>query len=317
MLSFSTVSIVIVLTLLLFNYFIYDVFISNPLSAIPGPKIFALSSWRLALEDWRGTRTTTIYALHLKYGPVVRVGPNEVSFNNLSALRTIYGAGSGFERTNWYRCFDVYGKMNLFSFSSVRAHAERKRLMAQIYSKSNMMSGSTAMMVEEKVRQYLELIENEPKEAREIFKSLHYFSLDSISYFLYGEQRGTKALTGNLRDRALLDDILSEGRQKVSWFSVHLPAFTDWVYSRTGLWEQIVSILRLAPVSKANLAFSGIRTRGLENFYVFKAAPADEKNVAAAEFETIMSRLWKVHQSQKGDGEGLDDLEIASECSDQ
>lgn len=69
-------------------------------------------------EDWKGTRTTRIHKLHLEYGPVVRVGPNEVSFNHQAGLRTIYGAGSKFETTEFYRMFDFYGRQNLPTFSS-------------------------------------------------------------------------------------------------------------------------------------------------------------------------------------------------------
>jgi hypothetical protein len=60
----------------------------SPLSSIPGPKLYAFTKWRLARDDW-GQRTRTIHALHKKYGPVVRIGPNEVYFNSVSALRTI------------------------------------------------------------------------------------------------------------------------------------------------------------------------------------------------------------------------------------
>src|ERR1700759_937169 len=79
--------------------FIFEPLFLSPLSRIPGPKLFAWTKWRLAYEEWRGTRTIKINELHQKYGPVVRIGPSEISFNSLSALKMIYGAGSGFERT--------------------------------------------------------------------------------------------------------------------------------------------------------------------------------------------------------------------------
>ena len=113
----------------------------NPKSKIPGPKSYALTKLRLALEDFQGTRTRTIHALHQKYGPIVRVGPNEIHFNSLNALRTIYGAGSGFERTWFYRMFDAYGRQNLFTFHSVKEHSDRKKLVANAYSKSLMLKG--------------------------------------------------------------------------------------------------------------------------------------------------------------------------------
>lgn len=91
--------------------------IVSPLRPVPGPKFFALTRWRLAYEDYRGTRTRCINNLHKQYGDVVRVGPNELSFNSLSALKSIYGAGSGFQRDKFYRMFDAYGRQVMFSFA--------------------------------------------------------------------------------------------------------------------------------------------------------------------------------------------------------
>jgi len=136
-------------------HFVIEPLYLNPKSKIPGPKLYALTKWRLALDDYTGSRTRAIHALHLKYGPIIRIGPDELHCNNLNALRTIYGAGSGFERTWFYRMFDVYGKQNLFTFHTVKEHSERKKLVANAYSKSLMLKGPAAQMVQEKVSQYM------------------------------------------------------------------------------------------------------------------------------------------------------------------
>lgn len=100
---FQLVILAIGISIAIFRY------LADPLRPIPGPKHYRISRWRLAIDDFRACRTRTIHSLHAKYGPVVRVGPSEISFASLSALRQIYGAGSGFERTDFYRMFDVYG----------------------------------------------------------------------------------------------------------------------------------------------------------------------------------------------------------------
>src|SRR5438876_209683 len=86
--------------------FIYGYLNKSSLRNIPGPTSFAITRYRLALEAWKARSIRTIHELHHRYGPVVRVGPAQVSFNSLSALRQIYGAGSGFERTAFYKMFD-------------------------------------------------------------------------------------------------------------------------------------------------------------------------------------------------------------------
>ena len=303
----------VAVVLLILTFFclsrLIETILIDSLGKIPGPKAFALTEWRLAYEDWTGRRTRTIDALHRKYGPVVRIGPKEIAFNSLTALRTIYGAGSGFERTTFYRMFDVYGRQNLFTFSSVKAHGERKKLLAHAYSKSVMLKGSIAALVEQKVQDYLALIERADGRPVETFSTLHYFSIDAITDFVYGKHGKTAAVNGS-EDRALLNDILDHSRRRLSWFAVHFPAFTKWMYSQTGQVEKILK--PLLPMQKPS-TYTGIRAHALKAWLSFKAASPEVKAEAAAQ-GAIMARLWKHHQSQKEGG--LTDMDIASECAD-
>ncbi|KAF2094960.1 cytochrome P450 [Rhizodiscina lignyota] len=278
------------------------------LAKIPGPRIFALTSWRLAIEDFKGSRTRKIQEIHVKYGPVVRIGPREVSFNSLSALRKIYGAGSGFERTDFYRMFDVYGKENMFTFGPVQQHAERKKMLSHAYSKSSMIKGEQAAMIQDKARQYMQLLESEPGSTSEMFSTLHFFSLDAITDFVYGKYGSTQAVSGSQGDRALLNDILDPARRKLSWFAVHFPAFTKWLYTRVNLMERLVK--PLLPMKKP-LTYTGIRTHALQAWQQFYREA--KQNWSKCTSNHVMGLLWSHHKNQGG---SLDDLDIASECAD-
>jgi hypothetical protein len=310
MLSPTVLAAIIGGLIIISHRFIYLPFFSGPLSRIPGPKTYAVSKWRLALEDWKGNRTRIINKLHSEYGDAVRIGPNEVAFNSLAALRTIYGAGSGFERTPFYDMFDAYGKKNLFTFYSSKDHGDRKKLVAHAYSKSVMLRGSVAAMIEDKVDEYLQLLKNDPKSAGEIFSSLHYFSLDAITDFLYGQFGKTSCLTGDTVDRKLLVDILDIARRKLSWFAVHFPSFTKWLYTRKSIVERVVR--PLYPMKKPT-TYTGIRAHALKAWQDFLASPSEVKAEPSVE-SSIIGRLWKHHKSQKQGG--LGDLDIASECAD-
>jgi hypothetical protein len=278
---------------------------------VPGPRVYILTKWRLAYDDWKGIRTKTIYQLHQKYGPVVRIGPNELSFNSLSALKTIYGAGSGFERTSFYRMFDVYGHQNLFTFASVKAHSERKKLLNHAYSRTSILKVSAAA-IEEKAWEFMRLLETEPETASETFSSLHYYSLDNITHFLYGTELGaTSSLTGSAWDRKMLDDVLDPSRRKLAWFATHLPRYTKWLMSRTGFSENIVARLGLLPQKKPTV-YTGIRKHALAAWEDFSKSPLDVKT--AARTSTIIGHLWENHVSQKA--QGLGGMEIASEAAD-
>ncbi|KAK7418776.1 hypothetical protein QQX98_003794 [Neonectria punicea] len=297
---------------LLYNL-IYLPFYGTPLRKVPGPLAFAMTKWRLALADHQGTRTQLIHSLHEKHGTAVRIGPNELSFSSLSALRSIYGAGSGFHRTEFYRMFDVYGRQNLFTFAEAKHHAERKKLLAHAYSKSVILSPSAIAkpLVEKNVKNYLELLDQEKEVAEEIFNSLHWFSLDSITGFLYGDRHGgTHALRGNQDDRSLLNDIVDPSRKKLSWYAVHLRGYTKWLYTRTGLTEKIVTSLRLLPMQKP-ATYTGIRAHALKSWTDFETAVTEKQ---PDQDLSIMEKLWR--HSKSGKGTPLDGLDMASELAD-
>jgi len=294
-------------------YFVYQPLCASPLCRVPGPWSFAATKWRLALADHRGTRTPSIHSLHEKYGTAVRISPYEVSFSSLSALKTIYGAGSGCERSDFYRMFDVYGRQNLFTFAGAKQHAERKKLLAHAYSKSVILSPNAIAkpLIEMNVKNYLELLDREKSVAEEIFQSLHWFSLDTITGFLYGEQHGgTHALRENETDRTLLNDIIDPSRRKLSWYAVHLRDYTKWLYTRTGVMEKIVGRFGLLPMKKP-ATYSGIRAHALQSWTGYETTVAEkdpDRDLA------IVDKLWRSSKNSKGPS--LDGLDIASELAD-
>lgn len=296
----------VALIALVIHHFLLQPLLLNSLSKIPGPKLFALTKWRLAFEDWRGERTRVIHKLHQRYGPVIRIGLNEIHFNSLTALHEIYGAGSRYERTSFYRMFDVYGKQNLFTFHTSEEHAARKKMLAFAYSKSLMMKHPSTTTFENRVEEYLDLLEINGDAPNDTFKTLHYFSIDSITHVLYGPKYGaTSALTGNSTHRALLDDILDPARRSLSWFAVHHPKFTKWLYTRTHLLGQVLQ--PFLPMKKPS-TYSGIRAHALQAF-------DDSCNALQATDGTLETSIIGLLLSKQKDS-SLEDMDIASECAD-
>jgi hypothetical protein len=65
--TFQTIGIrLIVLAFLFVSYFAVRNFLR--LKGVPGPKTYALTKWRLAYDDWTGTRTRTIHQLPERLG---------------------------------------------------------------------------------------------------------------------------------------------------------------------------------------------------------------------------------------------------------
>lgn len=214
--------------------------------------------------------------------------------------------------------FDVYGTQNLFTFASVKAHSQRKKLLTHPYSKSVILKVSTEA-VAKKVWEFMRLLEREPEVGSEIFASLHYYALDNITEFVYGEYGRTSALRGNEKgdkDRGIISDVLDPKRRKLAWFACHLPRYTKFLMMRTGIAEKVFSVLRLLPQAKPTV-YTGIRNHALEAWESFKASSQEEKEERGT--NTIIGRLWESHVSNNKktyEGKGLSDLEIASEAAD-
>ncbi|KAF4550322.1 Cytochrome P450-like protein 22 [Elsinoe fawcettii] len=76
--------------------------------------------------------------LHRKYGVVVRTAPDEVSVADLSAIRTIYGPGSKFRKSDWYSVWQGSQKTDLFAERDIQTHANLKRKISRIYAMSSL-----------------------------------------------------------------------------------------------------------------------------------------------------------------------------------
>lgn len=62
----------------------------------PGPFLASLTDWWRFFDVLGRRPHETHIALHQKYGDIVRLGPNTLSFSNPGALGTIYGLNKGF-----------------------------------------------------------------------------------------------------------------------------------------------------------------------------------------------------------------------------
>ncbi|KAH7020933.1 cytochrome P450 [Microdochium trichocladiopsis] len=119
---------------LLYKLLLYPFFLS-PLSRLPQPhwSCSITSAWILWAR-FSGRENRTLQKLHRKYGPVVRIGPAEVSVNSLEAVKTVYQGG--FDKHSWYDVFNNYGVPNTFSSTQSKHHSVRKRMVSNVYSKS-------------------------------------------------------------------------------------------------------------------------------------------------------------------------------------
>ncbi|KIA75840.1 cytochrome P450 [Aspergillus ustus] len=85
-------------------YFIADAIYSlffHPLASVPGPFINRISKLPWDYWQWSGRLPQRTAEVHLKYGHVVRIAPNELSFSNQEAWHDIFAKVPG--REQWPR----------------------------------------------------------------------------------------------------------------------------------------------------------------------------------------------------------------------
>jgi len=78
------------LSITLISVGVYRVFF-HPLSHIPGPFFAKLTHLWQTKSYFTGNWHNDVLRIHEKYGPVVRISPDEISFVDGDALKRLYG----------------------------------------------------------------------------------------------------------------------------------------------------------------------------------------------------------------------------------
>ncbi|KAH9919288.1 cytochrome P450 [Fomitopsis serialis] len=154
-------------------YIVYERLTLSPLSKISGPSLAGATRLVLMYHEFTGTRKQWIHELHLRYGPVVRIAPDEVSFATWDAVKEIYvSEGSGYEKpilstVRQLRC--------MFSAVQKGPHGERKKIFADRYTKSYIMQPEVVSGIQDRATDFVtKCTENLGKAADIYMKEIAY-----------------------------------------------------------------------------------------------------------------------------------------------
>ncbi|KAJ4251352.1 hypothetical protein NW762_011333 [Fusarium torreyae] len=103
--------------------------LGRPSSKVPGPWYSKWSDVVLKYKWLSGERPYYVHALHQKYGPVVRLGPNEIDISDLQAVQNIYSIKSNYIKTQWYNQLTDLPVRNVFDTTNVEYHRRHRRLL--------------------------------------------------------------------------------------------------------------------------------------------------------------------------------------------
>ncbi|GAP85089.2 putative cytochrome P450 family protein [Rosellinia necatrix] len=115
------------------TYVIYQCFF-HPLASFPGPLSAKVTKiWR-AYGMYKGTWHRDLVDLHRKYGPVVRIGPNELCIGDPDAFRQIYSVTNTFPKGACYSVIQGTRPFDLANERNEKIHAAQRRVVARPYS---------------------------------------------------------------------------------------------------------------------------------------------------------------------------------------
>jgi cytochrome P450 len=116
-------------------YVIYQRYF-HPLASFPGPFWASISPLWRAYHLVVGDTPTLLVDLHAKYGPIIRIAPNELDMNDADVV-ALYKRGRSALKSEFYDGFTAI-KPNLFGTSDEDLHALRRRQMAHSFSTASM-----------------------------------------------------------------------------------------------------------------------------------------------------------------------------------
>ncbi|KAI0437905.1 cytochrome P450 [Xylaria telfairii] len=157
----------------------------HPLSQIPGPPLWIAFPILRKCRMVRGDADFTIRDLHVKYGEVLRVSPNEVYFLNPQAWKDIYGHGHA-EFPKFYP-EGVHMHPKKIISSNAQNHFRLRRAMLPAFSEKAL------MQQEPLIRTYVDLLIQRLREVSEtasctnMVRWYNFTTFDLIADLAFGE----------------------------------------------------------------------------------------------------------------------------------
>ena len=213
--SALTICLVIPLLILL-HYFIIMPVVFGSLSHVPGPIPCKLSGYYLSYFNISLQRTRKIYEWHAKYGPVICVGPEEVSVATPSLMREIYGSSGRYTKSSFFDQFVTYGERAVFAIRPYLAHREKRKPIVSFYY--NVKKPWIESFINERVDAIVSHIDSKQDEiSLDVYALVSHFAFDNISRLLYGERRCSHTIEIDGEERRILAAL----RQAQLWGPFH------------------------------------------------------------------------------------------------
>ncbi|KLJ12596.1 hypothetical protein EMPG_12382 [Blastomyces silverae] len=112
---------------------IYNIYF-HPLSKFPGPKHLAVGRIPITWATFRGQRAQFRFNAHRKYGEIVRIASNELSFAHAQGWRDIYGTQAKVEMTKPASGIEEQEGAQSVVTAEGDTHTRQKRMLATMFT---------------------------------------------------------------------------------------------------------------------------------------------------------------------------------------
>ena len=166
--------------------------IFHPLANVPGPKLAGLSTLWLAYHARKGRNHTFMPALHKKYGPIVRIAPNQVLVCSENAVHQIYSAGSPYVKGHWYQVCKAPGakargedEFDLLTEKNKDRYRMQRRAIGPAYSIAGMEKHEA--LLDQHIEKFMACLERRKGVWIDLAEWMHIYALDGIASFTLGK----------------------------------------------------------------------------------------------------------------------------------
>ncbi|KIK66038.1 hypothetical protein GYMLUDRAFT_158707 [Collybiopsis luxurians FD-317 M1] len=175
---------------------IYRLFL-HPLHKYPGPIFAALTDWYEAYHNIvkRGGLVAEIDRLHKIHGPVIRVGPNKLHFNDRHAYHDIYTYGSTLvKERNFYYGISGHAPEGIVTTCDPQEAKRRRGLLGPLFSRQALVE--LEYTIQKKVDQLITLLEecySSQNSSANISLAYRSLTTDVITEYCFADATNTLA----------------------------------------------------------------------------------------------------------------------------
>ncbi|KAI0357606.1 high nitrogen upregulated cytochrome P450 monooxygenase 2 [Trametes cingulata] len=213
--SAACFSAAIFFTTMLLTTALYRISPFHRLAGYPGPFPCKLSKFWMACISFTGRQHLYIKSLHEKYGDVVRIGPNELSFNVPSIVNIALGSPGVPKGPLMIGRILTATDLPLPGIMDPQVHQERRKLWSRAMSASALKEYEPQLA--NRANQLVHVLQSQ-KQAFDIGQFVKFFAYDFMCDMAYGG--GSELLRDG--DENNIWDTLEEGMQAATFLS-HVP----------------------------------------------------------------------------------------------